>query len=77
MSVDFGRVVIEVLEKNVAGLQVEMHMMDQTLGDLGVDSLDVMLVMMDIQESTGVAIPDEKVDELTTPNKIVAFLKSN
>lgn len=77
MSVDFGRVVIEVLENNVAGLQVEINMMDHTLGDLGVDSLDVMLVMMDIQEKTGVAIPDESVDELTTPNKIVAFLESN
>lgn len=77
MSVDFDRVVIEALENNVAGLQVEINMMDHTLGELGVDSLDVMLVMMDIQEKTGVAIPDESADELTTPNKIVAFLESN
>lgn len=76
MSVDFNEVVVEVLEKNVAGLQIEASMMDHTLGDLGVDSLDVMLVMMDIQEKTGVAIPDESVDELTTPNKIVTFLRS-
>nr|WP_298138158.1 acyl carrier protein [uncultured Pseudomonas sp.] len=75
MSVDFRQVVIEVLENNVAGLQVEVDMMDHTLGDLGVDSLDVMLVMMDIQEKTGVAIPDEKVEELSTPNKIVDYLK--
>ncbi|BAU73421.1 hypothetical protein ppKF707_3644 [Metapseudomonas furukawaii] len=52
-------------------------MMDHTLGELGVDSLDVMLVMMDIQEKTGVVISDEKVDELNTPSKIVAFLESN
>ncbi|WP_036992656.1 acyl carrier protein [Metapseudomonas furukawaii] len=77
MSVDYGRVVIEVLEKNVAGLKVETNMMDHTLGELGVDSLDVMLVMMDIQEKTGVVISDEKVDELNTPSKIVAFLESN
>lgn len=77
MSVDYGRVVIEVLEKNVAGLKVEINMMDHTLGELGVDSLDVMLVMMDIQEKTGVVISDEKVDELNTPSKIVAFLESN
>ena len=76
MSVDFNQVVIGVLEKNVAGLQIEASMMDYTLSDLGVDSLDVMLVMMDIQEKTGVVIPDDSVDELTTPNKIVNFLKS-
>lgn len=76
MSVDFNQVVVAVLEKNVAGLQIEASMMDHTLGDLGVDSLDVMLVMMDIQEKTGIAIPDESVDGLTTPNKIVNFLKS-
>ncbi|MNG10832.1 Acyl carrier protein [compost metagenome] len=76
MSVDFNEVVVEVLEKNVVGLQLEANMMDQTLGDIGVDSLDVMLVMMDIQEKTGIVIPDESVDELTTPNKIINYLKS-
>jgi acyl carrier protein len=77
MDIDFSQVVIEVLESNVANLQLGANMMDHTLGDLGVDSLDVMLVLMDIQEKTGVAIPDDQVDELNTPNKIVAFLKSN
>jgi acyl carrier protein len=77
MSIDFGRVVVEAIEKNVAGLRIEMSMMEQTLADLGVDSLDVMLVMMDIQERTGISIPDEKVDELRTPNNIIAFLETH
>lgn len=77
MSLDFNQIVIAVLESNVANLQLGGDMMDHTLGDLGVDSLDVMLVLMDVQEKTGVAIPDERVDELNTPNKIVAFLKAS
>jgi acyl carrier protein len=77
MSIDFGRVVVEAIEKNVAGLRIEMSMMEQTLGDLGVDSLDVMLVMMDIQERTGISIPDDKVEELRTPNNIIAFLEAH
>lgn len=52
MSADLEKVVINAIEKNVAGLHIDESMMDHALGELGVDSLDVMLVMMDIQEAT-------------------------
>ena len=54
-----AKIVIEVLEDNVLDLEITEDMMDQTLVDIGVDSLDVMLVMMDIQEKSGVPISDD------------------
>jgi len=69
-----AKIVIEVLEDNVLDLEITEDMMDQTLVDIGVDSLDVMLVMMDIQEKSGVPISDDKADELNTPRKIVDFI---
>jgi acyl carrier protein len=68
------KIVIDVLEDNVQDLEMLEDKMDQTLVDIGVDSLDVMLVMMDIQEKSGVKISDDKADQLDTPNKIVDFI---
>lgn len=68
------QIVIDVLEDNVQGLEMSDDKMNQSLVDIGVDSLDIMLVMMDVQEKSGVTISDDKADELDTPNKIVDFI---
>lgn len=68
------KVVMSMLEKNVDGLEMSEDKMDKTLVDLGVDSLDVMLVIMDVGEAARVAISDDQAEELDTPNKIVDFI---
>jgi acyl carrier protein len=68
------KVVKEMLEKNVEGLSMSDEKMDKTLVDLGVDSLDVMIVMLDISEATGIAIDDDQAEVLNTPERIVDFL---
>lgn len=77
MSRKFETIVSEVLEANVNGLKMSEEKMQQTLTDLGVDSLDVMLVLMEIQEKTGVMIPEDQADILQTPAQIAEFLKAN
>lgn len=68
------QIVMSMLEKNVEGLKMSEDKMDKTLVDLGVDSLDVMLVIMDVGEAAGVAISDDEAEELDTPEKIVEFI---
>lgn len=68
------KVVMSVLEKNADGLAMSEDMMDKTLTDLGVDSLDVMLVIMDVGEAAGVTISDDEAESLDTPQKIVEFV---
>ena len=71
------KVVMTMLEKNVEGLKMSEDQMDKTLVDLGVDSLDVMLVIMDVGEAAGLTISDDQAEGLDTPAKIVAFISDN
>ncbi|MDF0748954.1 phosphopantetheine-binding protein [Marinobacter sp. 71-i] len=71
---DAVRIVMSMLEKNVNGLEMSEDKMDKTLVDIGVDSLDVMLVIMDVGEAAGVTISDDQAEELDTPEKIVDFI---
>jgi len=68
------KIVMSMLEKNVEGLTMSEGEMDKTLVDLGVDSLDVMLVIMDVGEAAGVSISDDEAEVLDTPAKIVDFI---
>jgi acyl carrier protein len=68
------KIVVSVIENNVLGLEMSDEKMNQTLVDLGVYSLDVMIVIMDVAEAAGVEISDDQVDELETPQKIVDFI---
>lgn len=68
------KIVMSMLEKNVEGLEMSEDKMGKTLVDLGVDSLDVMLVIMDVGEAAGVAISDDEAESLDTPEKIVEFI---
>ena len=72
------KIVMATLEDNVGGLEMSDEKMDQTLvDDLGVDSLDLMLIMMEISESSGVTINDDQAEVLDTPEKIVEFITRN
>ncbi|OHY79843.1 phosphopantetheine-binding protein [Marinobacter sp. AC-23] len=68
------KVVMSMLEKNVEGLEMSEDKMGETLENLGVDSLDVMLVVMDVGEAAGVTISDDEAEALDTPEKIVEFI---
>lgn len=70
------KIVVSIIEKNVLGLEMSDEKMNQTLVDLGVDSLDVMIVIMDVAEAAGVEISDDQVEELETPQKIVDFISA-
>lgn len=68
------KIVMTMLEKNVEGLKMTEDQMDTDLIDLGVDSLGVMVVMLDVSEAAGVTINDDQAEELDTPAKIVEFI---
>ena len=77
MTIDFYEEVVKSIESNVAGLRLSDEKMELSLTDLGVDSLDVMLVLVEIQERTGVQIPEKQADLLKTPAQIVNFLRTS
>ena len=68
--------VIEIIRK--AGTKVDLDALnpDSDLIELGADSLDIMTVLLDIQDCTGVEIPDEDVDGIRSPQSIVDYVSA-
>lgn len=73
-KVEADKIVKDALENNVADLEVKSTDMAHTLEEIGVDSLDVMMIIMEVQDVSGVDIPDDVVGELDTPDKISQFI---
>ncbi len=47
---------------------------DKTFIDYGMDSLDISGILLACEERFDVKIPDEDMDELTTPGRLAAYL---
>ena len=45
--------------------------------DLGADSLDVVDLVMSIEESFDVEIPDEEVENIKTVDQLVKYIEAN
>lgn len=66
--------------KKVLRAQLKLEDMDITADsrikeDLGADSLDVMQLLMTIEETYGIMIPDEELAEFRTVGDIVRYLE--
>lgn len=46
---------------------------DTTLKSLGIDSLDIFNILVELETKTGKTIPDDDVDKLSTINSIVEY----
>ncbi|HTC01047.1 MAG TPA: acyl carrier protein [Ferruginibacter sp.] len=44
--------------------------------DLGVDSLDVLEIMMEVEKKFGINIPDEDAEKLTTVESLIRYVKA-
>jgi acyl carrier protein len=49
--------------------------LDRSLKDLGIDSLDFMLILIGVQEALEIEIPDEETPSLTNLAKVVEYVK--
>ncbi len=48
---------------------------DTTLEDLGVDSLDLVDIVMDIEDEFELEVPDDALERFTTVGDVVAFVE--
>ena len=70
-------IVLVAIEK--AGIDVDLgkiEFSDNLLKQHKLDSLDMFNLFIEIQEETGVTIPDEDIDGLTSISLIVEYLNS-
>lgn len=69
--------VVEIIARQ---LQIDTDVIDENtkiMDDLGADSLDVIEMLMAMEESFGVTIPDEDIEDLITVSDVVAYVESN
>lgn len=66
-------IIVEQLDADEDQVTLEASITD----DLGADSLDVVDLVMSIEESFDVEIPDEEVENIKTVGDIVKYIESN
>lgn len=67
----------EVIAENLS-IEPELVKLDSNLeSDLGVDSFDLVELVMNCEEKYGVSIPDEVANELYTPRLILDYLNKD
>ena len=64
-------IVAESLNTDAAELTEETSFKD----DLGADSLDLFELVMSLEDTYGVEIPSEELEQLTTVESVVDYLK--
>lgn len=70
------KALIEVLKDR--GFDVEDVSEDASLtDDLGLDSLDLVDLTMDIEEKFGISIPDEDLPKLSTVGAVIDYIVAN
>jgi len=69
---------IKTLFKEEVDKKVDVDNLDANLSlmDQGVDSLDRSSIFLRLEDDFGVTISDDQMEELTSINKIIEFLKS-
>ena len=71
---DFEIKVNEVLKKISKGKEIDRNM---AIRDLGIDSLDLVEILMSLEDEFGISIPDEAIPEIKTIKDVVAFIENN
>lgn len=66
------KIIAEQFEVAADSISADTNIVD----DLGIDSLDVVELIISVEEEFGLAIPDEDATELTTVGKIVEYIES-
>ena len=69
--------VVDVIAKQLGKKPADIKSESRIVEDLAADSLDVVEMLMNLEDTYGVVIPDEKAGELTTVGAIAKYLEEN
>ncbi|RXY97214.1 acyl carrier protein [Malacoplasma penetrans] len=66
----------KVLEKNHSSLKINNKNINSNLKDLGLNSLDMLEMIVQIEEQLKISLPDEKLIEIKTPSDLLNLIQS-
>lgn len=67
--------IVKMLSEQLGVAPSKITLESKIVDDLGADSLDVVELLMQLEDSTGKTIPDEKVAEIKTVGDLVSVLE--
>lgn len=68
--------IVEILAKQ---LQIDPSKINENTNiveDLGADSLDIVEILMELEQTFSVSVPDEQIANFRTPKDILTFIVS-
>ena len=68
--------IVKILSEQLGVASSKITMESKIVDDLGADSLDVVELLMQLEDSTGKTIPDDKVAQIKTVGDLVKVLES-
>ena len=68
--------IAKILSEQLGVAQSKITLDSKIVDDLGADSLDVVELLMQLEDSTGKTIPDEKVAQIKTVGDLVKMLET-
>ena len=69
--------IVEIISKQLKAEPEQIAPDTNIMEDLGADSLDVVELLMAIEETFGVSVPDEDIPGLRTVKDIVDYVEAN
>lgn len=69
--------IVEIISKQLKADPEKILPKTNVMEDLGADSLDVVELLMAIEESFGVTVPDEDIPALKTVQDIADYVKNH
>lgn len=66
-----AKIIAEKLERNVESISLETSFVD----DLGVDSLDMVELVMCLEDELGITLEDDQLEGLKTVSDVVTLLE--
>lgn len=64
------------LDNSGADMDMQQLELDTLLTEVGLDSLDIFNLFVELEQHTGHQVPDLMVDDLTTPAAIIDYFSS-
>ena len=68
--------IAKILSEQLGVASSKITLDSKIVDDLGADSLDVVELLMQLEDSTGKTIPDEKVAQIKTVGDLVKMLET-
>ena len=69
--------ILELIELTCLNLDIKKLKPDSSLSKLGLDSMDKASLILEIEETYGISIPDSNFEKLDSLNEILIYLKQH